>query len=103
MVPDESEYAVNVEEVVPEATYRVVLAVLTARETGVSLNVTESFLVRTPFEAMAKWTTEFSPWFATHCAELFLPHKIQPVVAPAPGNLKYQLVLTGPVVRPIVG
>ena len=37
------------------------------------------------------------------CADLLLPDKIQPVVAPAAGNFDDQLLLAGAVMRPVVG
>ena len=36
-------------------------------------------------------------------AQLFLPQEIEPVIAPAAGDLDDQLVFAGAVVRPIIG
>ena len=36
-------------------------------------------------------------------ADLLLPDEIQPVIAPTAGNLDDELLLAGPVMRPVIG
>ena len=38
-----------------------------------------------------------------HRADLLLPHEIKSIIAPATGNLDDQLLLAGPVMRPVIG
>ena len=58
-------YSVSVAVVVPETTYRKLLAEFTARATGAALKVIVSCLVSTPLVAMEKCTTFLLVAFAT--------------------------------------
>src|SRR6516164_11026100 len=53
--------------------------------------------------AAALWYLHVEAARKVHRADLLLPHEVQPVIAPAAGDLDHQLLLAGPVVRPIIG
>jgi len=59
----------------------------------------EKFVHRAP---APPWHLHVEAAGEVHRTNLLLPHEIQPIIAPTAGNLDDQLLLAGPVMRPII-